>query len=249
MNEPDPSPTSSAEAGNEPIVVSGSGLVIGAFLAATHRPASRNLEWSMRLIAVLLLLLTIHGHCLAAEAPKLTDAERAWLADHKDSLVLSYDRVWPWRPGTSSRRGCRTSGSQATGGVTENLSIGVGKHYPLLASAVAKALAALPASGKTGSAARWMEGLPPNTLFDAQTRKALQLAAVLTLAILAVLAVLAWILACTSPSLTTGRASRRNTSSASSSPSSRRSLPAPEPAWGCRCRTSSSPRATAGGCT
>lgn len=294
----------------------------------------------MRLIAALLLLLTINGLCLAAEAPKLTDEERAWLADHRDSLVLSYDRAFPpiefqtpegnfagmsaelvsqiekclgitfrkqgtpWNDvlqglqnGTTAlapaivqtpersrytlftppyiriplviitsrnihgamtrdrlagmrvavvrgyasadlvreenrgrytvvevetiREGLRDVSFgvvdafveslavaawfiQQEGlpnlrvagdwGFTENLSIGVSREYPLLASAVAKALSSLPASGKAGSAARWMEGLPPTTLFDAQTRKALQLAVVITLAILTVLAVLAWIL-------------------------------------------------------
>jgi PAS domain S-box-containing protein len=294
----------------------------------------------MRLIAALLLLLTIHGHCLAADGPKLTDEERAWLADHKDSLVLSYDRAFPpiefqtpegnfagmsaefvsriekslgitfrkqgapWsdvvqglQNGTTAlapaivqteersrhifftppyiriplviitsrkidvamtrdnlagmrvavvrgyasadlvraesrgrytvvevetiREGLRDVSFgvadafveslavaawfiQQEGlpnlrvagdwGVTENLSIGVSKEYPLLASAVAKALAALPAGGKAGSESRWMEGLPPNTFFDAQTRKALQLTAALTLGILGILAVLAWVL-------------------------------------------------------
>ncbi len=49
----------------------------------------------MRLIYAILLLLTVHANCLAAPSLNLSSEERAWLADHKDSLVLSYDRSFP----------------------------------------------------------------------------------------------------------------------------------------------------------
>ena len=49
----------------------------------------------MRFILALLLLLTIGGQCLANPPLDLSPEERAWLAEHKDSLTLSFDRSFP----------------------------------------------------------------------------------------------------------------------------------------------------------
>ena len=48
----------------------------------------------MRLFCAFLLLLALAGAAMAAPLD-LTVEERAWLARHKDSLVLSYDRTFP----------------------------------------------------------------------------------------------------------------------------------------------------------
>jgi len=49
----------------------------------------------MRFILALLLLLTVGSHCLANPPLDLSPEERAWLAEHKDSLTLSFDRSFP----------------------------------------------------------------------------------------------------------------------------------------------------------
>lgn len=50
----------------------------------------------MRFILALLLLLTLCGQCPAAmPSPELSPEERAWLAEHRDSLLLSFDRSFP----------------------------------------------------------------------------------------------------------------------------------------------------------
>lgn len=292
----------------------------------------------MRFFFALVLLLTLHGHCLAARALDLTSEERAWLAEHKDSLVLSYDRSFPpiefENPGgtfsglsaelvaqiearlgitfrkqglpwtealqglqdgstalapaivntperaqytiftppyvsiphviVTSRsvqgaltlddlagmrvavvRGYASAGlvREANKGryvvvevetireglrdvsfgvvdafveslavaawyieqeglpnlrvagdldVTQELSIGVSRHYPLLASAVTKTLATLPESGKKSIINRWIQ--LPSTFIDTQTRNRILLASLFTVIALLVLAGLAWIL-------------------------------------------------------
>lgn len=78
-------------------------------------------------------------------------------------------------------------------GVTQDLSIGVSRHYPLLASAVSKSLDSLPERGKKAIINRWIH--LPATFFDAQTLGALKLAAIFTGVILLVatsLALLFW---------------------------------------------------------
>ncbi|MDP3429494.1 MAG: PAS domain S-box protein [Desulfomicrobium sp.] len=76
--------------------------------------------------------------------------------------------------------------------VFQELSIGISKHYPLLASAVNKALASIPESEMKGITERWI--LFPTTFLDKQTFEALKLAAVFTAIILLVLAGVAWAL-------------------------------------------------------
>lgn len=49
----------------------------------------------MRIFLALFLLLTMHVQCIAAPPPDLTPEERAWLAEHRDSLTLSFDRSFP----------------------------------------------------------------------------------------------------------------------------------------------------------
>ncbi len=77
-------------------------------------------------------------------------------------------------------------------GVAQELSIGVSRRYPLLASAVGKALAALPEDGMRTITDRWIS--LPSFLMDEQTRNVLILASVLTLGAVLVLAGLAWVL-------------------------------------------------------
>jgi PAS domain S-box-containing protein len=77
-------------------------------------------------------------------------------------------------------------------GVAQELSIGVSRRYPLLASAVGKALAALPEDGMRSITERWIS--LPSFLMDEQTRNVLILASALTVAAVLVLAGLAWIL-------------------------------------------------------
>ena len=292
----------------------------------------------MRFLFTLVLLLTLHGHCLAARALDLTSEERAWLAAHKDSLVLSYDRSFPpiefenpdgsfsglsaelvaqlearlgitfrkqglpWNAALqglqdgstalapaivntpersqytiftppyvsiphvivtsrsvqgalslddlagmrvavvrgyasadlvckankgryvvveveSIREGLRDVSFGVVDAfveslvvaawyieqeglpnlrvagdldVTQELSIGVSRHYPLLASAVTKTLASLPESGKKSIVNRWIQ--LPSTFIDTQTRNRLTLAALFSVVALLVLAGLAWIL-------------------------------------------------------
>jgi PAS domain S-box-containing protein len=77
-------------------------------------------------------------------------------------------------------------------GMPQELCIGISKHYPLLASAVSKALASIPESRKKSIADGWIRLSTP--ALDKQTMDALKLAAVFTLAILIVLAIVAWAL-------------------------------------------------------
>ncbi len=76
--------------------------------------------------------------------------------------------------------------------VTEDLSIGISKHYPLLASAVGKALESIPESGKKSIVDRWIQ--LSTSILSKQTLDALKLAALFTAAILVILAVVAWAL-------------------------------------------------------
>ena len=77
-------------------------------------------------------------------------------------------------------------------GVSQELSIGVSRRYPLLASAVNKALASLPESGMRTITDRWIR--LPSSILDAETRRVLTLAAAFTVVAVIVLAGLAWIL-------------------------------------------------------
>ena len=76
--------------------------------------------------------------------------------------------------------------------VTQDLSIGISKHYPLLASAVGKALESIPESGRNSIINQWIK-LSTSAL-SKQTLDALKLAALFTAAILVILAVVAWVL-------------------------------------------------------
>jgi PAS domain S-box-containing protein len=46
-------------------------------------------------ILLVLLLLMMPALCMAEQTPDFSPAERAWLAEHKDSLTLSFDRSFP----------------------------------------------------------------------------------------------------------------------------------------------------------
>ena len=74
----------------------------------------------------------------------------------------------------------------------QELSIGVSAQYPLLASAVAKALASIPAAEMKVVTEHWIR--LPTTFMDRQTMDALKLAAAFTAVILLVLAGVAWAL-------------------------------------------------------
>jgi PAS domain S-box-containing protein len=77
-------------------------------------------------------------------------------------------------------------------GVTQELSLGVSRQYPLLASAVSKALATLPDSEMQRLNDRWIR-LPAQSI-DPRTRNALIVAVVSILAMVLLLAGLTWIL-------------------------------------------------------
>jgi PAS domain S-box-containing protein len=77
-------------------------------------------------------------------------------------------------------------------GVTQDLSIGVSKHYPLLASAVTKALESIPEPGMKHITDRWVH--LPTTFLGKQTLDALKITALITAVILLVLGGIAWAL-------------------------------------------------------
>ncbi len=74
--------------------------------------------------------------------------------------------------------------------VTQDLSIGVSKHYPLLAGAVEKALASIAEADKKSIVDRWIR--LSTSLLSKQTLDALKLAAIFTVLLLVVLALAAW---------------------------------------------------------
>ena len=76
--------------------------------------------------------------------------------------------------------------------VTQDLSIGISKKYPLLASAVGKALESIPESGKKSIVERWIQ--LSTSILSKQTLDAMRLAALFTAAILVILTVVAWAL-------------------------------------------------------
>ncbi len=76
--------------------------------------------------------------------------------------------------------------------VTQDLSIGISKHYPLLASAVTKALESIPEPVMKDITDRWIQ--LPTTFLGKQTLDALKFAALFTAVILLVLAGIAWVL-------------------------------------------------------
>lgn len=76
--------------------------------------------------------------------------------------------------------------------VVQELSIGVSKHYPLLASAMGKALDSIPESEIKAITEPWIHF--PATFLDRQTLEALKLAAVFTAIFMLVLAGIAWAL-------------------------------------------------------
>lgn len=79
-----------------------------------------------------------------------------------------------------------------TTGVLEPLSIGISRKYPLLASAMDKALESIPPEEIKALTNKWIDVNPP--LLARETLLALKFATVLTTAIVAILLVLAWFL-------------------------------------------------------
>jgi PAS domain S-box-containing protein len=77
-------------------------------------------------------------------------------------------------------------------GLNQELSLGVSRKYPLLASAVAKAIDSLDKREMGAISDRWVR--LPTTLMDPVTRRVLFFAALSTLATVLVLAALAWVL-------------------------------------------------------
>jgi len=76
--------------------------------------------------------------------------------------------------------------------VVQELSIGISRHYPLLASAVSKALESIPESEMKAITEPWITF--STSFLNKQTFEALKLAAVFTVVILLILAAVAWAL-------------------------------------------------------
>lgn len=105
-----------------------------------------------------------------------------------DAFVESL-AVAAWHIGQEKLPNLRVAGDLD---VTQDLSIGVSKHYPLLASAVAKALTSIPEPSINNITDRWIH--LPTSFLGKHTLEALRLAALLTAVVFLVLAGIAWAL-------------------------------------------------------